>query len=102
MSRVPAVTGDVEQLDPETRRAGCPPGGRRSWPVALVAMPFAPALRPSIQIGLLAAIAESHGFPTATFHLNLDFARQIGLRRYEQFYEHRERFFGDWLFSLAA
>src|SRR5262249_28348714 len=28
--------------------------------------------------------------------------RQIGLNQYENFYEHRERFFGDWLFSVAA
>jgi ribosomal peptide maturation radical SAM protein 1 len=86
----------MDQLDPETSRA------RAAFPVALVGMPFAPALRPSIQLALLAAIGEAHGFPVATFHLNLDFAHQIGLDRYEQFYEHRERFFGDWLFSIAA
>jgi ribosomal peptide maturation radical SAM protein 1 len=65
-------------------------------------MPFVPAVRPSIQLGLLASIAASHGFPAATFHLNLDFAQQIGLKRYETFCEHRERFFGDWLFSIEA
>jgi ribosomal peptide maturation radical SAM protein 1 len=79
--------------------ADCP---RTEWPVALVTMPFVPAVRPSIQIGLLAAIAEGHGFPVTTLHLCLDFARQIGLFRYEALCDHRERFFGDWLFSLAA
>jgi ribosomal peptide maturation radical SAM protein 1 len=96
MIRLPGVKGDPAHLDPEIRSA------RAEWPVALVAMPFVPAMRPSIQLGLLASIAASHGFPTATLHLNLDFAQQIGLKRYELFCGHRERFFGDWLFSLEA
>jgi ribosomal peptide maturation radical SAM protein 1 len=75
---------------------------RSAWPVALVSMPFVSAYRPSIQLGLLKAIATTHAFPATTFHLNLDFARQIGPQLYEALCQHRGRLFGDWLFSLAA
>ena len=69
--------------------------------VALVSMPFASALRPSIQIGLLKAIAESHGFPASTFHLSLDLAKQLGLALYSRISLVRG-FLGEWLFSIEA
>jgi ribosomal peptide maturation radical SAM protein 1 len=72
------------------------------WPVALVSMPFVSTRCPSIQLGLLKGLAETHGFPAATFHLNLDFASQIGLAWYEALSQHRGRLLGEWLFSLAA
>jgi ribosomal peptide maturation radical SAM protein 1 len=75
---------------------------RREWPVALVTTPFVSCYRPSLQLGLLKAIADKQGFPTTTFHLNLDFAQTIGVSLYEQLVHHRGRLFGEWLFSLAA
>lgn len=71
-------------------------------PVVLVSMPFLDADRPSIQLGLLKAIGERHGFPVRTLHLNLDFAVRIGLERYRKLADHRGRQLGDWLFSVAA
>jgi len=54
-------------------------------------------------VGLLKAIAASHGFPTATMHLNLDFASQIGLYLYRTLSQHRRaRNAGDWIFSPCA
>ncbi|NWJ46210.1 MAG: RiPP maturation radical SAM protein 1 [Chloroflexi bacterium] len=70
--------------------------------VALVTMPFAQFKRPSLQIGLLKSIAEAHGFPTTTFHLNLDFAKQIGLEPYYCLSQTIIPVLGEWLFSLAA
>ncbi|MDQ2651204.1 MAG: RiPP maturation radical SAM C-methyltransferase [Actinomycetota bacterium] len=90
------VQGAVERLAPEVRER------RAAWPVALVAMPFGSALRPSIQLGLLAQLARSHGFPTETLHLNIDFAARIGLPLHEAIAGNWEFFLGDWLFSVAA
>ena len=91
------VTGNVALLSPETHAR------RSALPVALVAMPFQDHLRPSIQIGLLKAIAASHGFPCDTLHLNLEFAAEIGVAQYARLFQHdRGRGAGDWLFSLAA
>ncbi|XXU88227.1 RiPP maturation radical SAM C-methyltransferase [Sorangium sp. So ce1099] len=92
----PGVRGDVTRLDAETRRS------RASWRVALVTMPFVSMTRPSIQLGLLKAIGESHGFPVTTHHLNLDFAVQVSPTVYEHLCRHRGRLVGEWLFSLAA
>jgi ribosomal peptide maturation radical SAM protein 1 len=69
---------------------------------ALVNMPFVSTLRPSVQLGLLKAIAARAGFSIDTFHLNLDFCAQLGNRAYEALCHHRGRMFGDWIFSLAA
>lgn len=90
------VVGDVSALSPRCRAA------RAERPVALVTMPFVSASSPSIQIGLLKPIAESHGFPTETFHLNLELSHQIGEERYEQLCQFRGPLIGDWLFSVAA
>ena len=69
---------------------------------ALVTMPFVSATRPSIQLGLLKAVSDSSGFPTQTYHLNLHFAKAIGIDIYEALCRHRGRLLGDWLFSLEA
>lgn len=90
------VVGDIASLDADTRRA------RAAFPVALVSMPFVSHTGPSIQIGLLASIASSHGFPVRTFHFLLDFAAQIGLETYELLAEHWSMELGGWVFSLAA
>lgn len=71
-------------------------------PVVLVSMPFLEADRPSIQLGLLKAIAQQHGFPVRTLHANLDFAVRIGLDHYRRLADHRGRQIGDWLFSVEA
>ncbi|GAA3593952.1 RiPP maturation radical SAM C-methyltransferase [Kribbella ginsengisoli] len=68
----------------------------------LVSMPFMDVDRPSIQLGLLKAIAGQQGFDVRTLHANLDFAAQLGVELYRKLSEHRGRLIGDWLFSLEA
>jgi ribosomal peptide maturation radical SAM protein 1 len=68
----------------------------------LVSMPFMDVDRPSIQLGLLKAIGEAHGFPVRTLHANLDLAQRIGVDTYRRLSDHRGRLVGDWLFSVAA
>ncbi|GAA0587245.1 RiPP maturation radical SAM C-methyltransferase [Paractinoplanes ferrugineus] len=75
---------------------------RAAWPVVLVSMPFMTAERPSIQLGLLKAIAEAHGWDVRTLHANLDLAHRIGAEAYRTLCEQRGQMFGDWLFSVAA
>lgn len=65
-------------------------------------MPFMNPLSPSIQIGLLKAIAEEHGFPATTLHLNLDFAAQIGSEPYLHLCRSQVVLADEWLFSVAA
>lgn len=94
--RRPPVVGDVANLDPELRAA------RADWPVALVSMPFATPHMPSIQIGLLQAIASSHGFPVDTFHLSLELAQRIGVEPYAELCGLMRPMIGEWLFSVEA
>lgn len=70
--------------------------------LALVCMPFASADRPSIQLGLLGAIAEAAGFAVDLLHFNLDLAEQLGPQLYENLCERRAHMTGEWLFSPAA
>ena len=95
-SRRPTVLGDPAQLDASTLAR------RQALGVALVTMPFVSWRRPSLQLGLLKPIAESHGFPTETFHLNLELAARIGRPLFDLLCDHRGEATGDWLFSLAA
>jgi ribosomal peptide maturation radical SAM protein 1 len=69
---------------------------------ALVCMPFVSAFQPSIQVALLKAIAERHGFSVSGFHFNLDFARLVGVMFYEALCEVRQRRDGDWMFAREA
>lgn len=85
-----------------SRRRAATAEQRAACSVALVTMPFVSVFRPSLQLGLLKAIAERAGFPTRTFHLCIAFAEAIGTKPYEQLVHHRGRMFGDWLFSVAA
>src|SRR6516225_6818308 len=71
-------------------------------PVVLVSMPFMDPYRPSIQLGLLKALAARCGFPVRTCHAYLDFAAAIGADLYKRLCDHRGALIGDWLFSLAA
>ncbi|MET8147157.1 RiPP maturation radical SAM C-methyltransferase [Actinoplanes sp. NPDC049668] len=75
---------------------------RAAWPVVIVSMPFMVADRPSIQLGLLQAIATGHGYAARTLHANLDFAHRIGGETYRSLCEQRGHMIGDWLFSVAA
>jgi ribosomal peptide maturation radical SAM protein 1 len=68
----------------------------------VVSMPFMDVDRPSIQLGLLAAVGRAHGFDVRTLHANLDFAARIGADYYRLLSEHRGRMLGEWLFSTAA
>jgi ribosomal peptide maturation radical SAM protein 1 len=66
-------------------------------------MPFVTSGRPSIQLGLLKAVAQGHGFPTRTFHFTLDAAQALGVRLYEAVCDMpRALLLGEWLFSPAA
>ena len=85
-----------------TERSGTLPGQRSQAPIVIVSMPFQHVDRPSIQLGLLRAIGEAHGFPVRTLHANLDFAVMIGLDFYGLLAENRGRQVGDWLFSVEA
>lgn len=77
-------------------------GQRHAGPVILVCMPFMDVQRPSIQLGLLKALAVRHGFPARTFHANLVLAAQIGLDYYHRLAEHRGHLVGEWLFAAEA
>jgi ribosomal peptide maturation radical SAM protein 1 len=68
----------------------------------LVSMPFMGLDRPSIQLGLLKAIGEEHGFAVHTLHANLDFAARIGADYYRTLADTRGPLVGDWLFSADA
>ena len=89
---VPRVTARASERAPPARSLGC----------LLVAMPFVSAFRPSIQIGLLAAIGREAGHRTSTLHANLDLAAAIGLEQFETLCAQRARALGDWLFSTCA
>ena len=75
---------------------------RAAWPVVLVSMPFMMVDRPSIQLGLLKAIATEHGYDVRTVHANLDFAARIDADAYRSLCEDRGLSIGDWLFSREA
>src|SRR5947209_4050580 len=86
------------QLSPRRTRNG----SRHSLRVALVAMPFSEINRPSIQVGILQAVALEAGFQTDTFHLYLDMAAMIGVDTYEIISRLARAAIGDWIFSPAA
>lgn len=68
----------------------------------LVAAPFADWRRPSIQLGLLSAVARRAGHRVETRHLTLDLVPLIGIEDYDELAGHRGRMTGDWLFSVEA
>lgn len=96
MKAIEPVCGNAGLLDSTTLAL------RQAMPVALVSMPFALSTRPSLQLGLLAAIGRSHGFTVETLHLNLDLAAAIGVERFHHLACTRNPMVGDWLFSVAA
>jgi hypothetical protein len=60
------------------------------------------AQSPAIQLGLLNAIADTHGFPASTLNLSLDFAAQIGSETYMHLCRSQAVLADEWLFSPAA
>jgi ribosomal peptide maturation radical SAM protein 1 len=68
----------------------------------LVNMPFGSTRMPSIQVGLLTALAKGEGWQADGLYGNLLFARLFGWERYEVLCEQRFRLLGEWLFSHAA
>lgn len=85
-----------------TELPGDPAGQRTEASIVVVSMPFQRVDRPSIQLGLLAAIGARHGHPVRTLHANLDFSVMIGQELYGLLAENRGRQVGDWLFSVEA
>jgi ribosomal peptide maturation radical SAM protein 1 len=73
----------------------------RPLSTVLVAMPFA-TLGPSIQLGLLKAIAEGAGFETSTRHFFLDFAHWADVGRYKALCDHGDVLAAEWLFAAEA
>jgi ribosomal peptide maturation radical SAM protein 1 len=63
-------------------------------------MPFYAAVQPSIQVGLLRAIARQAGFAADSFHLNLDLSALLGPDFYDVICN--RHMVGEWLFSVAA
>jgi ribosomal peptide maturation radical SAM protein 1 len=57
---------------------------------------------PSIQLGLLQAIAKKAGFPTDTYPLYLDLAQRLSPEVYAAAGTYRRHLTGEWLFSVAA
>ncbi|MGC5568722.1 RiPP maturation radical SAM C-methyltransferase [Streptomyces sp. FR-108] len=76
--------------------------GRGDRSLVLVCMPFMDDRRPSLQAGLLSAVAEAHGFAATTLHANLDFAAGLGVDMYRALADNSGHLVGDWLFSLEA
>jgi len=70
--------------------------------VALISMPFAAADRPSIQVGLIQALAQEAGFETDAFYFNLDLAARLSPKVYDALSMHRGHMTGEWLFAPAA
>jgi ribosomal peptide maturation radical SAM protein 1 len=72
--------------------------------VALVSMPFAGLVRPSLALGLLQGVLRRDGFPCRSFYLNLDFAEELGTRLYHLVCHLGPTGCqaGDWAFAEAA
>ncbi|MEE9305797.1 MAG: RiPP maturation radical SAM protein 1, partial [bacterium] len=65
-------------------------------------MPFGSIRFPSIQLGLLQAIAKAAGIRVRGLYACIDFARRIGFRLYDALAQHRGVLIGEWLFTRAA
>jgi magnesium-protoporphyrin IX monomethyl ester (oxidative) cyclase len=61
-------------------------------------MPWATALQPSIQLGILTARLRRAGIATAGMYANLRFAELVGLAEYEK-YGTYDSFFSQWVFA---
>lgn len=100
MNRVPdAVATTAIASPPRLAPRADAGGGVRAL---LVNLPWASWRRPSIQLGLLAALGRRAGHDVATVHLNLDLAAVLGRTAYELVCDHRATALGEWLFARAA
>lgn len=70
--------------------------------LGLINMPFASTKTPSIQLGLLQALAKGAGWSADSLYLNLPLATALGINLYEALCQHRGHQFGDWLFAHEA
>lgn len=98
----PLVTLEGQPAFPQGQSGSEPGLFTEGFRVALVCMPFGSVTRPSIQIGLLAAIAEQAGFETDPHYFNLDLAAQLTPVIYEALCEQGRHMTGEWLFAPAA
>jgi ribosomal peptide maturation radical SAM protein 1 len=96
------VTLEVPQTPAPDRGAAPSESLSEKFRVALICMPFGSVTRPSIQLGLLAAIAGRSGFETDTHYFNLELAAQLTPPVYEALCEQRQHLTGEWLFAPAA
>jgi len=94
----------MRELAVSERTAASPPTtAAASLRVALVSMPFGPdPAVPSIQLGLLQAIARDAGFATDAYHLYLDLAQRLSPKVYAAVGDYQGPLTGEWLFSVAA
>ncbi len=65
-------------------------------------MPFYHAAGPNAAVGLLRAIAERAGFPTDSYHLNLDLATRLDEALHEALCRNHHNLMCEWLFAVAA
>lgn len=70
--------------------------------VALVSMPMAAGERPSLALGLLSALAKSHGFAAETVHAHLDFVAMLGYRSAKVLFRESRHQLAEWFFSAEA
>jgi len=70
--------------------------------VALVGMPFSGVTQPSIQLGLLKALAVQGGFGADTYHFYVDLAVRLPEEIVQFLSTRHDRMTGEWLFAIAA
>lgn len=71
-------------------------------PLLLINMPFAAIQFPSMQLGLLQALASRAGISCRSVYANAAFAKAIGSPLYNTLSHHRGVLIGEWLFGYAA
>jgi ribosomal peptide maturation radical SAM protein 1 len=75
-----------------------PAAGAVNSRVVFVAMPWATAVQPSIQLGILTARCRDAGIPAQGLYANLHFAELVGGARYET-YGTYDSLFAQWVFT---
>lgn len=85
----------VELTDEQRRQ-------RHALRVGLVSMPMAAAERPSLALGLLSSIANTHGFRAETIHAHLEFVAMLGYRTAKTLFRESRHQLAEWFFSHEA
>jgi len=71
--------------------------------VALISMPFAPAVRPSIQLGILKALLSEQGIPADDHYLCVDFLAALRDRGWQLLYRSAlDSLVAEWLFAAEC